>query len=101
MLELIVEKYLVDQVEAAGGDAPKFNSEGRRDQPDRLCLLPQGRVLFVETKAPGEVPRDTQMDAMRDLADLGFDVCWVDCKTGVDHALQGRSSKFVHWVSRL
>lgn len=48
-----VEDYLVKVVESLGGEARKIEWVQRRGAPDRLVLLPEGWLLFVETKAPG------------------------------------------------
>jgi Holliday junction resolvase len=51
--ERSVERVLVAAVTAAGGIAYKFASPSRRGVPDRLIVLPGGRVMFIEVKAPG------------------------------------------------
>lgn len=50
MLERDVEKKLVEGVRALGGTAYKFISPGRAGVPDRIVVLPGGRVEFVELK---------------------------------------------------
>jgi len=57
MREKIIEKELVRAVKDKGGIAPKFTSPGFDGMPDRLVLLPGGRMGFVELKAPGKKPR--------------------------------------------
>jgi len=51
--EAKAENALVRAVLRLGGIAYKFTSPGRRGVPDRLVVLPGGRVIFVEVKAPG------------------------------------------------
>ena len=51
-LEAPVEDYLVKQVEALGGQCYKFAPPGRVGYPDRLVVLPGGRMFFVELKRP-------------------------------------------------
>jgi len=60
MRERKIETMLVKQVKAAGGMALKLISPGMAGVPDRIVLLPGGRILFVELKAPGEKPRPLQ-----------------------------------------
>ena len=43
-----------------GGEIRKVQGQGRVGAPDWLVLL-RGGALFVETKAPGDVPRRSQM----------------------------------------
>jgi len=54
MRESVIEKTLVERVKALGGMCEKFTSPSRRGVPDRLVMLPGGRVVFVELKAPGK-----------------------------------------------
>ncbi len=78
--ESTVENNLVKKVKAAGGIAYKFTSPGRKAVPDRLVLLPGGRVVFVECKAPGELPRADQVREHNRLRALGFKVVVLDSK---------------------
>ena len=55
MREKFVEQKLVRAVKAMGGIAPKFTSPGMAGMPDRLILLPDGKMGFVELKAFGSV----------------------------------------------
>ncbi|WP_291968672.1 VRR-NUC domain-containing protein [Candidatus Symbiopectobacterium sp.] len=72
--ESTIEKHLVAEVKKAGGIAYKFVSPGRRGVPDRLVLLPDGKVLFVECKAPGQKARTAQQREHNQLRVLGFTV---------------------------
>lgn len=78
--ESTIENNLVKKVKAAGGIAYKFTSPGRKAVPDRLVLLPGGRVVFVECKAPGEAPRPDQLREHNRLRALGFSVVLLDSK---------------------
>ena len=53
MLERDVEQYLVEQVEARGGQAHKIKFINRRGAPDRLVILSDGAMHLVELKRPG------------------------------------------------
>ena len=46
--------------------------------PDRIVLLPHGRLAFVELKAPGKKLRPLQEKRKRQLEALGFSVFVVD-----------------------
>lgn len=78
--ESSIEKHLRVEVKKAGGTAYKFMSPGRKAVPDRLVLLPGGRVVFVECKAPGELPRADQVREHNRLRGLGFKVVVLDSK---------------------
>lgn len=78
MLERDVERALVQRVKKLGGTAEKFTSPGRRSVPDRLVLLPGGRVVFVELKAPGKKPTELQCRDHERRKAMGFDVRVID-----------------------
>lgn len=78
MLERVVEQRLVEAVRKAGGLCPKFVSPGWDGVPDRLVLLPGGRMAFVELKAPGKTMRPLQVRRKEQLEGLGFSVYRVD-----------------------
>ncbi|EDY2715218.1 VRR-NUC domain-containing protein [Salmonella enterica] len=78
--ENLIEKHLVAEVKKAGGVAYKFISPGHRSVPDRIVLLPGGRIVFVECKAPGKAPRAAQVREHERLRALGFTVVVLDSK---------------------
>ena len=78
MREKEIEQALVRTVKSMGGICPKFVSPGFDGMPDRIVLLPGGRIAFVELKAPGKKPRALQMKRMERLRLLGFKVYCVD-----------------------
>ena len=78
MREKTIEQKFRAAVKAAGGLAVKFASPGFDGVPDRLALLPGGRMAFVEVKAPGKKPRPLQLSRHRLLRQLGFKVYVLD-----------------------
>ena len=78
MLEKTVEHTLVEAVRSAGGLCPKFVSPGLSGVPDRIILLPHGRIAFAEVKAPGKKLRPLQIRRKRQLESLGFPVYCID-----------------------
>lgn len=76
MREKEVEQKLVKTVRKAGGFCIKFTSPGFDGVPDRLVLLPKGRIAFIELKASGKKPRALQIRRMKQLSNLGF-ACYV------------------------
>lgn len=84
-----IEGYLRDQVnKVLGGKAYKFVSPGNTGVPDRLILLPGGRAIFVETKAPGKKPTPKQAAQLKKISDLGFTALVIDSKEKVDELIQ-------------
>ena len=88
MREKFIEKKLVEAVKKKGGMAPKFVSPGFNGMPDRIVLLPMGRIAFVELKAPGEQMRPLQVKRKRQLERLGFSVYCIDSVEQIDGMLE-------------
>lgn len=82
MLEKTIENHLVKRVRAAGGMALKFVSPGTAGVPDRVVLLPGGRIVFVELKAPGKKLSPLQQRLHSVMSALGADVRVVDSIEG-------------------
>ena len=78
MREKALEHKFVMEVKRTGGLAPKLVSPGFDGMPDRLLLLPGGKVAFVEVKAPGQKPRPLQLSRHKLLMKLGFRVFLLD-----------------------
>lgn len=78
MREREIERKLVSTVKSRGGICPKFVSPGFDGMPDRVVLLPHGKIGFVEVKRPGEQPRPLQKARHKILRRLGFLVFVLD-----------------------
>ena len=78
MRESTTESRLREEAKKRGGMAIKFISPGLNGVPDRLVLMPCGRVAFIELKAPGKTPRASQLKRKEQLERLGFRVYVVD-----------------------
>jgi hypothetical protein len=88
MRENIIESYLRERVKSIGGIAYKFVSPGNSGVPDRLVLLPGGRSIFVELKAPGKQPTELQAMQHKKIRALGFSVLIIDSKEKVDEFIK-------------
>lgn len=95
--EKSVENYLVERVEALGGDAPKLDLPGaRRGRTDRLVVFPLDRVrapqmlrgMYVEVKAAGKSAEHCQTREHERLRALGFQVRLVWSYEDVDDLLR-------------
>ena len=78
MREKTIESKLISTVKSMGGIALKLISPGFDGVPDRLVLLPHGKLAFVELKAPGKRPRPLQEKRKKQLESLGFLVFCID-----------------------
>ena len=83
MREKVIEQKLVQAVKKAGGLAIKFTSPGLSGMPDRLVILPESPVSFVEVKAPGLKPRPLQIRRHEMLRRLGCKVYVLDEATQI------------------
>ena len=86
--EKAVERKLVEGVRELGGMAIKMLTDQFSGLPDRLVLLPSGRVLFVELKTTGQKPRKLQVSVHNALRAIGFRVEVVDTIEGVKKLLK-------------
>jgi len=84
MRENRIERKLKREVKKRGGKALKFTSPGWAGAPDRIVLIPGGRAVFVELKAPGEEPRPLQVKRAAELRMLDFPVYCLDSMAAVD-----------------
>jgi len=76
--EKLLDKKLSEEVKKLGGWAIKIPASHLSGLPDRLCLLPQGRLFFAEIKTTGKKPTLIQRAIHRRLIKLGFSVYVVD-----------------------
>lgn len=87
MRERQIEQQLVAAVRKRHGLCPKWVSPGLDGVPDRIILLPGGRVAFAELKAPGKTLRAQQRYRKAQLERLGFKVYVIDSKEQIGGVL--------------
>lgn len=83
MREREIEEYLRLGVKRLGGIAFKFTSPGNAGVPDRLIVMPDNRIYFVELKRSGGKTSHLQNRQIGRLRDLGCSVSVIDSKEGV------------------
>lgn len=88
MEESRIENYLKRRVEKLGGKAYKWAPVGVVGVPDRMVLLPGGKIIFVELKAPGKKARKLQEYRAKQLRVLGFQVECLDTIEKIDRLIQ-------------
>lgn len=79
-----IENYLVRKARERGGYALKWVCPSWSGVPDRIVILPKGRIGFIEIKAPGK-PLRPQQERWRDrLRALGFKAYKADSEAEID-----------------
>ena len=101
MKEKDVENYIVKSVKELGGVAYKFVSPGNAGVPDRICVMPEGLVYFVEVKKPGgclsqiQHNQITRMKRLAQCVDIVHDFDEVDkLKHRMAHELTKERMKY-------
>ena len=75
-LEKEIERTYAQTIKDMGGECLKFVSPGNTGVPDRIILLPNGKIKFVEFKKAGGRLSKLQKYWQQRLTDLGF-ICEV------------------------
>lgn len=89
MREKLIEEDLRDKVKYLGGKAYKWISPGNNGMPDRIVVMPGGKIVFVELKATGQKSTDLQKAKQAELRKLGCTVYSdVDSKDKVNQLLR-------------
>lgn len=81
--EKVVERKLVEAVKANGGMCIKLLCDQLTGLPDRMCLFPNHKIVFVELKTTGRKPKRIQLFMHDKLRALGFRVEVIDSIEGV------------------
>ena len=88
MRERDIEKKLVTAVRKMGGEAFKWTSPGNDGVPDRIVMLPGGRLIFVELKADRGRLEPIQKVQIRRIQKLGQEVYVVRGMDGLEEFLR-------------
>lgn len=73
MLERDIERRVSEIAKKKGWLSFKFVSPAQRGVPDRI-FMKDGRVVFIEFKAPGKRPTELQDHIIRKMVDAGCEV---------------------------
>ena len=85
--EKALEAELRERCKALGWMCIKLTSQYQRGLPDRLILMPGGRVCFVEIKTTGKKPTALQRVTHERLRALGYRVEVVDTTERLDNLI--------------
>lgn len=76
--EKVIERKLVELVKLNGGMCIKLLCDQLIGLPDRMCLFPGHKIVFVELKTTGRKPKRIQVYMHNKLRALGFRVEVID-----------------------
>lgn len=82
--EKLVERKLVELVKINNGMCIKLLCDQLTGLPDRMCLFPNHKIVFVELKTTGRKPKRIQLFMHDKLRALGFRVEVIDSIEGVE-----------------
>ena len=85
--EKVLEAELRERCKALGWLCIKLTSQYQRGLPDRLILMPGGRVCFAEIKTTGKKPTARQRVTHERLRALGYRVEVVDTTESLDNLI--------------
>jgi len=88
MNEKLIERKLREGVARRGGQALKFWCVSFTGMPDRLVLMPGGRLWFVELKSTDRKQTPRQRLVSDWLRRLGFEVWVIDRQEQLDEFLK-------------
>lgn len=88
MLEKEIERKLVEGIRRMNGRAYKWTSPGNVGVPDRIVMLPGGRIYFIELKTETGRTSPMQNVQIKRIQDLKFDVRVLHGLAEVDEFLE-------------
>lgn len=98
--EATLEKKLVREVTKIGGLCLKLYADSWQGIPDRMCLFPDGRIIFVEMKSTGEKARKIQLLRHRELQRRNFIVLVIDSSEQIKEFIRDQSEKINQWKTQ-
>jgi hypothetical protein len=87
ILERDLEGYFARQCKKKGLMTLKLNVRFSRGWPDRIVVLKDGKVMWVELKRPGAKLSPLQVKVHFELNKWNQEVYVIDSKEGIDHVL--------------
>lgn len=87
MRESTIEDHLVRRAREVGGEVRKVKWIGRRGAPDRVVMLPGGRLYWVELKRPGQKAAPHQAREHERMRGMGQTVVVIDSFEAIEALL--------------
>lgn len=98
MIEKNIENYLKEEIEKRDGICIKLDSSSEKGLPDRLCILPYGKVIFIETKRPQKNKVSKYQNyVIEKINSLGSKAYFVSTKEEIDIILKSFDKMKYHF----
>ena len=85
--EKLLERKLRQKVDQLGGWSIKLLATHVTGLPDRLCLFPGGKLIFIELKTTGKKTRKIQQKVHERIRSMGFRVEIIDTSEGIEKVI--------------
>lgn len=85
--EKLLERKLRQKVDQLGGWSIKLLATHTIGLPDRLCLFPGGKLVFVELKTTGKRTRKIQQKVHERIRSMGFRVEVIDTSEQIEKVI--------------
>lgn len=95
-----IEDYLTYWMKESGCLVYKFVSPGQSGVPDRIYILPVGRVIFAEIKAEGGVLSPLQKRQINKMTSMGCEVVVIRGMEGAQEFLAKLRREYIHRIER-
>ncbi len=82
--EKVIEDYLVEKAKGKKLPCLKYSNPNKVGYPDRLLVLPDAKVIWVELKSKGRKPSKIQEVRIAELTNMGHVVRVIDNKADID-----------------
>ena len=83
--EKVLERKFNEAIKKKGGWSLKMLSNYVTGLPDRVCLMPGGKVFFAEIKTTGKKPTKIQVLIHKKLTELGFEVLIIQSSEEIEY----------------
>ena len=91
--EKVIERKLVEACKKNGALCIKLLTYQFIGLPDRMCLFPHGKIVFVELKSTGQKPRKIQNVVHKKLEQMGFHVFVIDRVEDIEPLINKMTNK--------
>lgn len=82
--EKAIERYLCGVVKSLGGVCLKYSNAGAVGYPDRVALMPGGKLIWFELKSKGKKVSKVQAIRASQLESIGHTVYVCDSKESIN-----------------